>query len=177
MTRSGLSKRIVASCYIRGSFILRSGKTSTWYLDKYQFESDPSLLSQIASEMVTLIPPGTEVLAGLELGGIPLATAISLQSQIPVAFVRKVRKTYGTSRIIEGTDVSGRHVCIVEDVITTGGQVIASAEELRANGAIVDGVICAIWRGAESNNELAQAGLKLYPLLSRADLALPESDL
>jgi orotate phosphoribosyltransferase len=141
---------------------------SSWYFDKYQFESSPDLLRLIADELAALVPGDTEVLAGLELGGIPLATAISLTSGIPTAFVRKIRKDYGTCRIAEGADVSGRRVCIVEDVITTGGQVVASAEALREEGAIVDCVVCVIRRGDAS--QLSQSELRLHALFGIEDL-------
>jgi orotate phosphoribosyltransferase len=98
--------------------------------------------------MVPLIPLGTEVLAGLELGGVPIATALSLETGIPAAFVRKSAKHYGTCRLAEGAEVNGKRICLVEDVITTGGQVMISANELRNQVALVTSLVCVIWRAA-----------------------------
>ena len=107
--------------------------------------------------MVALVPAGTEVLAGLELGGVPIATALSFETGLPVAFVRKERKSYGTCLIAEGAALKGKRVCIVEDVITTGGAVIDSAHELRAEGALLDTVLSVIFRG-DGKDKLAEVG-------------------
>ena len=92
------------------------------YFDKYRFESDPSLLAEIAEEMVPLVPPETQGLAGLELGGIPLATVLSAATGLPAFFVRKEAKKYGTERLCEGGNIGGKRLLIIEDVVTTGGQ-------------------------------------------------------
>lgn len=145
-----LARQINQIARLEGSFLLRSGQRSSHYFDKYRFESDPVLLRQLAARMVAMLPPGTEILAGLELGGVPLATAMSLESGIPTVFVRKEAKTYGTCRAIEGNDVHGRRVAIIEDVITTGGAVADAVQLLRDEGAELAGVVCAIWRGQGS---------------------------
>lgn len=132
---------------LQGVFKLRSGQTSTVYFDKYRFESDPALLRRIAQRMLQLLPRDTEILAGLELGGIPIATAMSLESGLPVVFVRKKAKDYGTCQAVEGTQVRGRRTVLIEDVITTGGAVSGAAALVRAAGADVIAVACAIWRG------------------------------
>lgn len=93
------------------------------YFDKYRFEDQPALLREVAKGMLKLMPSDTEILAGLELGGVPIATAMSLESGLPVAFVRKEAKTYGTCQAIEGRVVDGKRVCFIENVITTGGAV------------------------------------------------------
>ena len=147
MDRRQLAAHIAEVACLQGDFTLRSGQTSQHYFDKYQFESIPALLSSVAEGLAELVPEGTEVLAGLELGGVPVATAIGLRMNLPVVFVRKQRKTYGTCRISEGVPVEGRRVCVVEDVITTGGQVAMSVKDLRAEGAIIDAVVCSIFRG------------------------------
>jgi len=169
MEKAELAKRVVEVSLRRGEFKLRSGQTSNVYFDKYQFEAVPDLLKEIARQMVTLIPPGTEVLAGLELGGVPVATALSFETGLPVAFVRKERKSYGTCLIAEGAALKGKRVCIVEDVITTGGAVIDSAHELRNEGALLDTVLSVIFRG-DGKDKLAEAGLKRVSLLSLTDL-------
>ena len=120
--------------------------------------------------MTLMIPKDTEILAGLEMGGIPIATALSLKSGLPVCFVRKEAKKYGTCQFAEGLDIKGKQVCIVEDVITSGGQVLISAADLRNLGARIENVVCVIHRGGEAaENKLKEAGLKLFPLFLRTD--------
>src|SRR6202012_1483990 len=141
------------------------------YFDKYRFESQPALLKQIAAAMKPLIPKDTQVLAGLEMGGIPVATALSLETGIPAVFVRKEAKAYGTCRIAEGLEsLKGMKVCIIEDVITTGGQVVISAEDLRKEGAQVQNVLCVIscQQGGEEN--LKKAGLSMLSLFNKEQL-------
>jgi orotate phosphoribosyltransferase len=169
MDKAELAKRVVEVALRRGEFKLRSGQISSVYFDKYQFEAVPSLLREIARHMAPLIPAGTEVLAGLELGGVPVATALSFETGLPVAFVRKERKSYGTCLIAEGAVVRGKRLCIIEDVITTGGAVLDSVGELRAEGALLDTVLSVIFRG-EGKDKLAEAGLKRISLLSLDDL-------
>jgi orotate phosphoribosyltransferase len=102
--RADLAQRVTAACRLEGQFVLRSGQTATTYFDKYLFEADPRLLYDIASALEQLVPEGTEVLAGLELGGIPIVTALSLETGLPAAFVRKNAKTYGTAKLAEGAE-------------------------------------------------------------------------
>lgn len=169
-----LAKSIFKVAHITGEFKLRSGLTSKEYFDKYRFESQPALLKQIAVQLKPLIPKGTQVLAGLEMGGIPVATALSLESGIPAVFVRKEAKAYGTCRIAEGLEsLKGVRVCVIEDVITTGGQVVISAEDLRKEGAIVESVLCVISRQQGGEENLAKAGLQMKSLFTKA--ALEES--
>jgi orotate phosphoribosyltransferase len=165
-----LARRIYWSSHLTGNFVLRSGKTSNEYFDKYLFESDPEILREVAERLMKLVPPDVEVLAGLELGGVPIATAVSLHSKIPVVFVRKRPKEYGTKKIVEGIDITGRRVCVIEDVVTTGGQVIESAGELRKLGAQVDSVLCVIVREKKASQNLAGVGLTLKALFAMDDL-------
>jgi orotate phosphoribosyltransferase len=165
-----IARRIDAVSRLHGQFRLRSGAVSEEYFDKYRFESDPALLMEIADAMVALVPPSIELLAGLELGGVPIATALSIRTGIPAVFVRKQAKSYGTCRLAEGSEISGRRLLIVEDVVTSGGQVVASCDELRRAGAIVEDVVCVIDRQAGGAEALAAAGLKLRSLLTKADL-------
>ena len=134
MDRPQLARRLKATCSLTGHFVLRSGEVSDFYFDKYLFEAVPELLEAVAGQMSPLIPPGTQILAGLELGGVPISTALSLQTGIPQVLVRKEAKTYGTAKLAEGPDVEGRRLTVIEDVITTGGQVVLSTEELRSRG-------------------------------------------
>ncbi len=156
-----VAKRIYEAAHLTGEFTLRSGQVSNEYFDKYLFESDPTLLADITQYMRLIIPAGSEVLAGLEMGGIPIATALSMQTGIPAAYVRKAAKAYGTCKLAEGADVKGKRVCVIEDVVTTGGQIIESVKELRKLGAIIDTVLCVIQRNANATDILAQQQLKL----------------
>src|SRR3954471_17441229 len=117
-----LASRLDTVSRLRGKFRLRSGIESEEYFDKYQFESDPALLMEIADGLAARVPENIEILAGLELEGIPVATALSIQTGLPVVFVRKQAKDYGTCRLAEGVEISGKRLLIVEDVVTSGGQ-------------------------------------------------------
>jgi orotate phosphoribosyltransferase len=125
--------------------------------------------------MAALLPPDTEVLAGLELGGVPIATAISLRTGLPVVFVRKEAKAYGTAQLAEGADIAGKRVTVIEDVITTGGQVVISTGDLRNLGAIVDHVVCVIDRSNDQGAPVRAAGLTMQSVLTRADLDAAEA--
>lgn len=171
MNRRDLARKIYAISYLRGEFKLRSGTTSHEYFDKYRFESRPEILREIAKQMAPSIPAGTEILAGLELGGVPVATALSLETGLPVVFVRKKAKDYGTCQFAEGLEVKGKKVCIIEDVITTGGQVVLSTEDLRSLGAQVTDVLCVIHRGAAPTEpKLDEIKLKMTPLFRMDEL-------
>lgn len=171
MYSNDLAKQIFDVAHLTGTFKLRSGLTSNEYFDKYRFESQPKLLKAIAKAMAPLIPKDTEVLAGLEMGGIPIATAIAMETDLPVVFVRKKAKEYGTCRIAEGLEsLEGKKVCMIEDVITTGGQVVLSAEDLRREGAIVQNVLCVINRQQGGEENLAKAGLQLSQLFTMEQL-------
>ncbi len=170
MTRSELAKKIYDIAHLTGEFKLRSGQVSNEYFDKYRFEAQPALLREIAKQMAPLIPAGTEVLAGLEMGGIPIATALSLETGIPAVFVRKKAKDYGTCKFAEGFDIEGKKVCIIEDVVTTGGQVVLSTADLRSVGAIVDTVLCVIHRGPVfPEPKIQEINLDLRPLFKKSD--------
>jgi orotate phosphoribosyltransferase len=170
MTRSELAKKIFELSHITGEFKLRSGQISNEYFDKYRFESIPSVLRDIAEQMAPLVPESTQVIAGLEMGGIPIATMISQVTGIPCAFIRKKAKDYGTCLFAEGTEVSGKNLCLIEDVITTGGQVIESTSDLRNDSAIVENVLCVIYRGKGPANNLIEKNLNLQSLYTMAEL-------
>ena len=165
-----LARDIDAHCRLTGEFTLRSGQVASEYFDKYLFETDPDLLARVATAMVPLLPQGTELLGGLEMGGIPIVTVVSAQSRIPALFVRKVAKTYGTCKLAEGPDVAGRRVTLIEDVITTGGAVRNAAVALRDAGATVETVVCAIDRSPGDDRPLADVGLEIRSVLTKADL-------
>jgi orotate phosphoribosyltransferase len=175
MDRNELARKIYNISHLTGNFALRSGQTSNEYFDKYLFESDPKLLTEIADHLAELIPEGTEVLAGLEMGGIPIATAMSIQTGMPVVFVRKKAKEYGTCKLAEGTDIDGKNVCIIEDVVTTGGQIVLSANDLKKLGAQVEYVMCVIERDERCRNNLKKEGLELISLFIMDELKSEEA--
>jgi orotate phosphoribosyltransferase len=170
VTEPSLARDIDSLCRLSGDFLLRSGQRATEYFDKYLFEADPVLLARVVEELAALLPEGTEVLGGLELGGVPIATVLSQRTGLPTVFVRKKAKEYGTCKLAEGADVAGRRVTLVEDVITTGGAVRDATRELRAAGAVVEVVLCAIDRSPEGENPLADVGLEVRPVLTKAEL-------
>ena len=168
-----LAQEIVKSSHLTGEFLLRSGQVSDQYFDKYLFESDPRLLRAIAEKALPLLPEGIEVLAGLELGGVPIVTLLSQLSGLPAAFVRKQAKTYGTRKFAEGADVAGRRTLIVEDVVTSGGQIIESTRMIRDIDGIVDFALCVIDRDAGGREKLAADGIELISLFRKRDLPTP----
>ena len=168
--RVALAQRIFSVCNIKGTFRLRSGTTSSEYFDKYLFESQPDILREIAHGLRPLIPAGTEMLAGLEMGGIPVATALSLETCLPGLFVRKEAKAYGTCKLAEGGDFKGRKVLVIEDVVTTGGAILAGVRALREQGARIDTVLCVIDRESGGPENLKKLELTLKPLFTATEL-------
>lgn len=165
-----LAARLYRAAHLEGEFRLRSGVTSNEYFDKYRFEADPVLLNDIAAEMVPLLPADAQLLGGLELGGIPLATMVSQLTGTPARFIRKEAKTYGTLKIAEGGDLEGYRVCLIEDVITSGGAVIDATNALRNEGSIVETVVCVIDRQSGGREKLAELGLEMRAAFTKADL-------
>jgi orotate phosphoribosyltransferase len=167
---AGLARRVYQASHLTGSFVLRSGATSSEYFDKYRFESDPRLLRELAEAMAGLLPQGADGLAGLELGGVPLATMLSQVTGLPAGFVRKQAKPYGTRRLAEGVEVAGRRLVVVEDVVTSGGAVVDSCRALRSEGAEVAVAVCVIDREAGGPANLAEIGVELRPLFTMTQL-------
>ncbi len=170
MTKTELAKQIRAVSYLTGEFVLRSGNISNFYWDKYRFESHPGLLTAIAAEMAKLLPSECDGLAGLELGGIPLATALSLQTGLPCFYVRKEAKTYGTCNLIEGGAKEGSRFVVIEDVITTAGQVCTSIEQIRSKGYTVEHVVAAIDRQAGGTAKINALGCSFTSVFTLAEL-------
>ena len=170
MEREELAAKIYQIASISGEFKLRSGITSNQYFDKYRFESQPVILKAIAEYMAKMVPPGTEVLAGLEMGGIPIATMISQITGLPTCFVRKEAKTYGTCKYAEGSEIANKRVLVIEDVVTSGGQIILSTADLRKMHAHIEDVICVIDREQGGTEKLETAGLRLHSLFTRGEL-------
>jgi orotate phosphoribosyltransferase len=168
--RTALARRVFDAAHLTGTFTLRSGVVSEEYFDKYLFEADPRLLADLADALVPLVPAETDALAGLELGGIPLATMLSQATGLPARFVRKEAKTYGTCRLAEGGDVVGQRLTIVEDVVTSGGAVLDAVRALRDGGAVVEVAVCVIDRESGGSANLAEAGLVLRALFTMTEL-------
>ncbi|MGD8506253.1 MAG: orotate phosphoribosyltransferase [Candidatus Bathyarchaeota archaeon] len=172
MERTELARQMKATSFLTGQFRLRSGKTSPFYFDKYRFESDPILLSAIVDELEKLLPKSFDKLAGMELGGIPLATALSLRTGRKCLYVRKVPKTYGTCNLVEGGFSSGEIVTVIEDVITTAGQVCTSVKQMRQLGLVVPYVVCVIDRQQGGKENLEKIGCSLSSAFSLDELEI-----
>ncbi len=170
MERSELASRIRAVSFLTGDFRLRSGKQSSFYWDKYRFESDPELLMAIAEELEGLLPSSIDKVAGLELGGIPLATALSLRTGFPCLYVRKTAKEYGTCNLVEGGFHPGETAVVVEDVITVGGQVCASVAQMREVGLRVEHAVCVIDREEGGSEKLRELGCFLASIFTQDEL-------
>jgi orotate phosphoribosyltransferase len=165
-----LARDIDACCRLTGEFTLRSGTVSHEYFDKYLFEAQPALLRRVVAQMQDLIPEGTELLGGLEMGGIPIVAVLSAETGLPALFVRKEAKTYGTCRLAEGGDLDGRRLLVVEDVVTSGGQVITSCGDLRERCATVEDAVCVIDRESGGPEGLAAIGVALHALYTMSEL-------
>ncbi len=170
MTRDELARRIYEISNLRGEFTLRSGVVADRYFDKYLFEADPVLLAEIAAAMRGLVPSDVDALAGLEMGGIPLVTALSRETGIPALFVRKIAKEYGTCRLAEGGETQGRRLLVVEDVVTSGGQILLSATDLRDRGATVERAVCVIDRESGGREKLSEGRIELAALFRMSEL-------
>ena len=137
MDKLELAARIAETAVLRGQFTLRSGRTSTWYIDKYRFSTKPDILRSLGGMIAASIPEGTTLLAGAELGGIPLVTTAAMSADLPCLFVRNQKKDYGTAQRFEGAVEASDHVVLVEDIATTGGQVLEAAADIAETGATV----------------------------------------
>ena len=160
--------------YLEGDFVLRSGRRSSYYLDKYRFETRPDLLGPLGeriAEAVAEVEPDAVRLAGPELGAVALAAAASLASGLPFLIVRKEAKEYGTANRLEGVFEPGDLACLVEDVVTSGGAAIAAVEALREAGLEVRNAVCVVDREEGGADALAAAGVHLRPLFLASELA------
>ena len=165
-----MARRIKAVCYLTGEFKLRSGKTSTFYWDKYRFESGPEILGEIATHLEGLLPTQYDALAGLELGGVPIATALSLRTGRPCMYVRKEAKEYGTCNLVEGGLRSGLKLVAVEDVVTTAGQLRTSIGQIRELGYRVKTALCVIDREQGGRERLQEVGCELRSLFRLSEI-------
>lgn len=170
MNRLELAGAIVAASRLSGFFRLRSGTSSSVYWDKYRFESRPELLAAIASALQPMVPVAASHLAGLELGGVPLATALSLRTGMPCLFVRKAAKPYGTMALVEGEFRPQDRAVVIEDVVTSGGQVCESIEGMRKLGLVVEDALCVIDREEGGEANLAKVGCTLRSVFRQQEL-------
>lgn len=167
---SSLAKRVYDTAHITGTFLLRSGVTSSEYFDKYRFEANPTLLKDIAEQLATHVTKDYDALAGLEMGGIPIATMLSQITGLPTLFIRKTAKEYGTCRYAEGGEVKDQRLLIVEDVVTSGGAILDAVKSLREDGAVINDVVCVIDRQSGGTENLAKADLNLTSLFTMQQL-------
>lgn len=164
--------RIRATACRRGAFHLPTGQMIEEYFDQYLLAADHMLLRDVATEMARYIQVDTEVLVGMELGGIPLAVALSAATGVPAGFLRHERKSYGTRRQIEGPPVKGRGIVLVDDVVRSGRQILRAASVLRGAGASVATAICVLDRGIGGRAHLAQNQIVLRSLLTPETLGV-----
>lgn len=173
--REGLARDLVAAAVLRGTFTLRSGQTSSYYIDKYRLTTEPALLSRITDQLTGLVPKEVDRLAGTALGAVPLATALSLSTGLPCVFVRvDAAKDHGTAKSIEGRLDAGDRVTLVEDVVTTGGASLAAVELLKAAGAEVVAVLAVVDREEGGRERFGAAGVPFQTLFTVTELGIGE---
>lgn len=172
MDRKELGRRLLEVAYLEGDFILRSGKRSKYYFDKYLFETRPEILGPLADEIAQLLPPDAKKLAGPELGAVPLTTAVALKTGLPFVIVRKGAKGYGTSKPVEGQLEEGETVVLIEDILTTAGAAIEAAEALRGMGVTVQKLIGVLDREEGAAENLNKAGIPYSSLFTRTSLGI-----
>jgi len=172
MTREQLAKRIAEVSLLHGDFLLRSGRKSKYYLDKYRFETQPDVLIELGKLFAEKVTAKVDRIAGAELGAVPLAAAASIASGKPFVIVRNQKKDYGTSKLVEGILMSGETVLIVEDVLTTGGQVLEAAKSLKDAGAKIDRIVAVIDRQEGARENIESAGYIFEALFTTADLGI-----
>jgi orotate phosphoribosyltransferase len=168
-----LGRLIVEHALLEGDFLLRSGKRSSFYLDKYRFETRPDLLRFIGERLAEVardVEPDTIRLAGPALGAVALAASASMASELPFIIVRGEIKEYGTANRIEGPFDEGDLVCLLEDVVTSGGALAESVSALREAGLVVRNAVCVVDREEGGADALARMGVRLRSLYRAGDL-------
>jgi len=170
--REALARDLVRASYLKGDFVLRSGKRSDRYFDKFLFETDPALLKRLGEELARLVPKATQRLAAPELGAVLLGGAVSMAMELPLLLVRKEPKAHGTARQIEGRFVEGERITVIEDVVTTGGDSLRSVQVLRDAGLDVIHLVVVLDRGEGGEDNIREAGIAYSPLFRITDLDL-----
>ena len=172
-SRGALGAALREHAYLEGEFVLRSGKRSRYYLDKYRFETRPDVLGPLGEELARAVAehePDAVRLAGPELGAVPLLAATSLASGLPFVIVRKEGKEYGTGNRLEGVFETGECVCLIEDIVTSAGAAISSVEALRAAGLACRTAVCVVDREEGGSDALARLAVRLRPLFRASEL-------
>jgi len=172
MTRAQLAQRIVDVALLRGEFTLRSGRKSNYYLDKYRFETQPDVLAALGKMLAEHVTGDTDRIAGAELGAVPLAAAAGMAANKPIVFIRNQKKDYGTAKQLEGVLNAGDNVLIVEDVLTTGGQVLEAVKTLQDAGAKVQGIVAVIDRLEGARENIERSGVPFASLFTSKDLGI-----
>jgi len=172
MTRQQLANRIAEVSLLRGEFILRSGRKSDYYLDKYRFETQPDVLLELGRLFAEKVTEKVDRIAGAELGAVPLAAATAMACGKPFVIVRNQKKDYGTGKLVEGVLNAGETVIIVEDVLTTGGQVLEAAKSLKDAGAKIDRIVAVIDRMEGARQNIESAGYVFESLFTTVDLGI-----
>lgn len=170
--KEALGRDLVRASYLKGDFVLRSGRRSNRYFDKFLFETDPELLKRIGAELATLVPKATQRLAAPELGAVLLGGAVSMETGLPLLLVRKEPKGYGTGKQLEGRFTAGERVTVIEDVVTTGGDSLRSIQVLRDAGLEVIHLVVVLDRGEGGEDNIRDAHIPYSPLFRIADLQL-----
>lgn len=170
--REALARDLVRASYLKGDFVLRSGKRSNRYFDKFLFETEPALLKRLGRHLAELVPKATQRLAAPELGAVLLGGAVSMQTGLPLLLVRKEPKGYGTGKQLEGRFVAGERVTVIEDVVTTGGDSIRSVNVLRDAGLDVIQLVVVLDRGEGGEENIGEAGISYSPLFRVQELEL-----
>jgi orotate phosphoribosyltransferase len=170
LTDAELRVALREAAYLEGDFVLRSGRRSRYYLDKYRFETRPDILAALGKRIAAAADPDAVRLAGPELGAVALAAAASLASGLPFIIVRKAAKDYGTSNRLEGVYADGENVCLVEDVVTSGGALLEAVVALREAGLVVRSAVCVVDREEGGSEALARNGVELRPIFGASEL-------
>lgn len=172
MERTELAKRVREAAYLEGEFTLRSGRKSNYYLDKYLFETQPDILKALGEMFAKYVADSTTLIAGAELGGVALAAATSMASGKPFVIIRNTKKDYGTGKPYEGKLSDGDSVLIVEDIATTGGQVLEAAKFITGIGAKVERIVAVIDRQEGAGENIEKAGFAFESLYTKTDLGI-----
>lgn len=170
--REALARDLVKASYLKGDFVLRSGKRSNRYFDKFRFETEPALLKRLATHLAELVPKETQRLAAPELGAVLLGGAVSMETDLPLLLVRKEPKGYGTTKQLEGRVVASERVTVIEDVVTTGGDSLRSIGVLQQAGLVVIHLVVVLDRGEGGEDNIRNAGISYSPLFRISDLTL-----
>ena len=174
MEKAALTARIKEASYLEGDFLLRSGKRSKYYMDKYLFETQPDILKALGTEFCKHLTDDVTLIAGAELGGVALAAATAMEANLPWIIVRNSKKDYGTSKMVEGVLKEGDVVLLVEDIVTTAGQILEAAKIITDAGATVKKIVCVIDRKQGGRENTEAAGYTFDSIITKDDLGITD---